>query len=71
MTVLSYTIPSFCTATGLGRSRVYELLATGDLKAIRCGGRTLIAADEAKRFIKSLLPAELELPTSLRKGATR
>jgi excisionase family DNA binding protein len=68
---LSFTIPAFCSATGLGRSRVYELLAAGELKAVRCGGRTLIAADEAKRFIKSLPPAELELPTSLRRGATR
>jgi excisionase family DNA binding protein len=75
MTVLSYTISSFCAATGLGRSRVYELLAIGDLKAIRCGRRTLIPCDEARRFIDALPPAEFILPANLarneQRGATR
>jgi excisionase family DNA binding protein len=68
---LAYTISRFCEVAGLGRAKVYELLAAGELKAVKCGGRTLIRAEEAKRFVDSLPPAELESPASLRRGGTK
>jgi excisionase family DNA binding protein len=68
MEALSYTISRFCEATGLGRSRVYQLLAAGELRAVRCGARTLIPADEATRFVASLPPAYFAMPPSLAKA---
>ncbi|SFK10100.1 helix-turn-helix domain-containing protein [Methylocapsa palsarum] len=51
---LCYTIREWCDAVGVGRSTTYELIASGDLKAIKLGGRTLIPCDEAKRFVDAL-----------------
>lgn len=39
---LGFTVQEFCKATGLGKSKVYELLSAGQLEAVKCGRRTLI-----------------------------
>ncbi|MAI89212.1 MAG: hypothetical protein CBB65_01850 [Hyphomonadaceae bacterium TMED5] len=36
------TIKDWVTISGISRSKTYELLNIGDLKAVRVGGRTLI-----------------------------
>ena len=55
---IGYSIPEFCEATSLGRSTVYELLASKQLPARKCGSRTVIALADAISFIHSLPPAE-------------
>lgn len=43
---LSYTISEVCFATGLGRTSIYEAIASGALKSIRaCGRRLVLKAD--------------------------
>ena len=37
-----FTVHEFCKATGLGKSKVYELLNAGLIEAVECGSRTLI-----------------------------
>jgi len=39
---------------GIGRTKVYEAIATGSLKARKCGKRTLILRDDLRRFLASL-----------------
>ena len=39
---LGFTVQEFCQSTGLGKSKVYELLSIGHLEAVKCGRRTLI-----------------------------
>jgi excisionase family DNA binding protein len=40
--------------TGLSRSRVYELVAAGELRAVRAGGRILIDPESVRGWFASL-----------------
>jgi excisionase family DNA binding protein len=42
---------------GLGRTRFYEILNAGEIRAVRLGRRTLIPASEIRRYQLSLPPA--------------
>jgi len=48
------TIAGFCRWSGLGRTKVYELIKARDLRPLKCGRRTLIAAEEARRWRDAL-----------------
>jgi hypothetical protein len=51
---ISYRIPEFCQATGLGRSAVYKFIQNGELRIRKAGRITIIDSDEAQRFVASL-----------------
>lgn len=56
---LAYTITQACDASGIGRTRLYELVAEGQLQARRCGGRTLIPAASLTAYIAGLPTAPI------------
>ncbi|RIX32191.1 helix-turn-helix domain-containing protein [Sphingomonas edaphi] len=39
---------------GIGRTKLYELIQSGEIEAIKLGRRTLIRAESARSFIDSL-----------------
>jgi excisionase family DNA binding protein len=41
-------------AAGLGRTKVYEAIAEGKLRARKCGKRTLVLRDDLREFLASL-----------------
>lgn len=41
---LAYSIREACAALSLGRTKLYALIAEGELEAVRIGGRTVIPA---------------------------
>jgi excisionase family DNA binding protein len=43
-------IPDFCAASGLGRTTVYGLIASGRLKSVMIAGRRLIPTTELDRL---------------------
>jgi excisionase family DNA binding protein len=49
-----YSINEFAATYGLGRSTVYRLLRSGDLKARKIGKRTVIAAEDAESWLGRL-----------------
>lgn len=49
------TIPRACERTGLGRSKIYELIAAGALMTVKVGRRTLIPEASLKAWAASLL----------------
>ena len=51
---LAFSVAEATRATGVGRSTFYELMASGKLRAIKLGSRTLIPAEELRRFMESL-----------------
>jgi hypothetical protein len=51
---LGYSIMSAVEATGIGRSKLYEAMAAGDLKARKSGRRTVIRAADLESFINGL-----------------
>ncbi|MEO0419479.1 MAG: helix-turn-helix domain-containing protein [Pseudomonadota bacterium] len=46
-------IPLAVQLTGLSRSRIYELIDTGELETIKIGGSRLIPYDALKQFIQN------------------
>ena len=48
------TISEVCSACGLGRTKVYEAIATGSLKAKKAGKRTLVLRHHLQEFLTGL-----------------
>lgn len=51
---LLHTIPGAQEQLGIGRSTVYELIASGAIRTVKIGRRTLIAHDELARYVDRL-----------------
>ncbi|UAB79584.1 helix-turn-helix domain-containing protein [Erythrobacter sp. SCSIO 43205] len=51
---LNYQIPEAVQASGLSRSRIYQALKLGELRAIKAGRRTLIPVSELEAYLASL-----------------
>lgn len=54
----------------IGRSprTVYELMATGDLKAVKSGRNTLIVYDSIREYVAKLKPAKIKPYASLQRA---
>lgn len=48
---LAVRIPDAVRMTGIGRSKLYELIASGDLETIKIGRCTLVTVDALKAFL--------------------
>jgi len=48
------SINEVCTVTGLGRTKVYEAINSGSLKARKLGKRTIVLQDDLASFLTSL-----------------
>jgi len=51
------TIPTWCAISGQSRTRAYAALASGELRAVKDGRRTLIDVDAGLERMRSLPPA--------------
>jgi hypothetical protein len=60
--VLAAPIPDACRVSGLSRSEIYRRLATGDIRAVKSGARTLILMDSLRAYLTSLPPATFRAP---------
>jgi hypothetical protein len=49
--IITAPIGEFCVLSGLGRTRVYELIGTGDLDSITIGKRRLVIIESYRRLI--------------------
>lgn len=64
---LRYSIPEFCEATGLSRSKTYERIRAGQISVVKDGKETFITHDEAVRYARTPQPpveAYLRRPVS-------
>jgi excisionase family DNA binding protein len=48
---IAYSIKEACKASSLGRTTVYSHIASGRLRAVRIGGRTVIPAEALHALI--------------------
>jgi hypothetical protein len=55
-------LPRWCSISGMSRTASYNALGRGDLKAIKCGNRTLIDVDAGLAWLRSLPPAQVRAP---------
>ena len=47
---MAYRINEACQCLGIGRTSLYELVKSGELKLIRIAGRTLVPRSEIERL---------------------
>ena len=50
---ISVKIPQAVRLTGLSRSRIYELMKSGDIEFAKVGSSTLIMVESLRRFLHS------------------
>ena len=62
--VIAYTVADACRVVGVGRTKLYSLIAGGLIDARQCHGRTLIPADGLRAFVASLPPAPIRRKTT-------
>lgn len=53
---ISMTIEDACSAIGIGRTKLYEAINSGALKAKKYGKRTIILKSDLERFLENLKP---------------
>ncbi|MDZ4792069.1 MAG: DNA-binding protein [Hyphomicrobiales bacterium] len=58
-TQLAHSLQSASKTTGIGRDRLYDAMATGELKARKYGKRTIILDDDLRDFLRALPPLKL------------
>lgn len=51
MDPISVTVEGACRATGLGMTKIYELISEKRLKAVKIGRRTLITTESIRRLV--------------------
>jgi excisionase family DNA binding protein len=49
-----FSVAEFCNRYGVGRTTTYEEIKAGRLQAVKAGKRTLVTADAAESWLKSL-----------------
>jgi hypothetical protein len=54
ITKRAYSTDDFCNAFSIGKTKLYDLLGSGQIIANKVGGKTVIPHDEAERWLKSL-----------------
>ena len=48
------TVREFCARYRIGHTLAYEMIKRGELRAVKCGSRTLILARDARAWERSL-----------------
>ena len=54
------SIPEACEKLRIGKTRLYQILNTGQLKAVRNGKRTFVSSAAIDEFVGSLKPFKSE-----------
>lgn len=54
MEIIAHPIPDAAKISGQSRTRIYNLLSEGKLRAVKSGKRTLILAASLREYVASL-----------------
>jgi excisionase family DNA binding protein len=50
----AFTLSDFCTRYGIGRTKAYDEIAIGRLRAVKVGRRTLVTENDAEAWLIAL-----------------
>ena len=53
-TVIVYTVSEACAVARAGRTALYEAIRAGELRAVKRNRKTLVLADDLRRWVESL-----------------
>jgi hypothetical protein len=62
--IITASITEFCVLSGLGRTRVYELIGAGELDSITIGKRRLVVIESYRELIERQRAAAQKFPRS-------
>jgi excisionase family DNA binding protein len=51
--IITSRIDDFSRLSGIGRSKVYEMIAAGEIESVYIGGRRLIVVDSWRRLVEA------------------
>ena len=51
---IAYGIVPLSAVLGLGKTKIYEMIGSGQLEAMKAGRRTLVSAASVRRYLDSL-----------------
>ena len=54
MDQLVYSIAESAQTSRIGRTKIYKAINAGDLRAVKCGRRTIILHDDLVRYLQNL-----------------
>ena len=57
---LAHSVSEACSITHTGRTSLYEAIRSGALRAVKRGRRTLILADDLRRWVEALPPVVVD-----------
>ncbi len=60
---LSFSINGACDEINCGRTKIYQEIAAGNIKARKLGKRTIILADDLQAYLESLPSYRETAPT--------
>ena len=55
--IISIPVTEFCRMTGLGTTKIYELLNSGELQSVSIGKRRLVLMDSWRAYVAEHLSA--------------
>jgi excisionase family DNA binding protein len=58
MEQLLYTVAQCCRLAAIGRTKFYELVATGEIPIRKIGNKTLVAASDLRSWVEHLPAVE-------------
>ena len=56
---LTYNIAALCETLGIKRTKAYLLIGAGELDARKLGGKTVVLAESAQRYVANLPKADI------------
>jgi len=54
----AFTVPEYCAWSRIGRTKIYELIGTGELPVVKVGKKTLIRASDGQALLDKLVRVE-------------
>jgi excisionase family DNA binding protein len=51
---LAYSIPETCVLANCSRTVLYQKISSGELRAVKCGRRTLVLANDIRAWLEAL-----------------